>query len=77
MGEKRHRNDPCHCGSGNKYKNCCQKRDQKKTDSKLGIIAVVLAILLGLALLGLSVAGGGDQQCPPGQSWDAAHGHCH
>lgn len=24
------RNDPCHCGSGKKYKNCCLKKDQEK-----------------------------------------------
>ena len=23
------RNDPCHCGSGKKYKNCCLKKDQE------------------------------------------------
>jgi tetratricopeptide (TPR) repeat protein len=22
------RNDPCHCGSGNKYKKCCQSKDE-------------------------------------------------
>ena len=22
------RNDPCHCGSGKKYKNCCWQKDQ-------------------------------------------------
>lgn len=25
------RNDPCHCGSGKKYKKCCMKLDQAKT----------------------------------------------
>ncbi len=25
------RNDPCHCGSGKKYKKCCQKKDQQAT----------------------------------------------
>ena len=24
------RNDPCHCGSGKKYKNCCMKKDQEE-----------------------------------------------
>ena len=24
------RNDPCHCGSGKKYKNCCYLRDYKE-----------------------------------------------
>ncbi len=23
------RNEPCHCGSGKKYKNCCMKKDQE------------------------------------------------
>ena len=23
------RNDPCPCGSGKKYKNCCMKKDQE------------------------------------------------
>ena len=22
------RNDPCHCGSGKKYKNCCEQKDR-------------------------------------------------
>ncbi len=25
------RNDPCHCGSGKKYKKCCQAKDQEAT----------------------------------------------
>ncbi|MGM0505891.1 MAG: SEC-C metal-binding domain-containing protein [Bacteroidota bacterium] len=77
MGDKLHRNDPCHCGSGKKYKNCCQKRDDAHNGSKLGMIGLVLAVLLGLAILGISLSGGEDGQCPPGQSWDATHGHCH
>ena len=24
------RNDPCHCGSGKKYKRCCFKRDRER-----------------------------------------------
>jgi hypothetical protein len=24
------RNDPCHCGSGRKYKHCCLEKDEKK-----------------------------------------------
>ncbi|WP_449304922.1 SEC-C metal-binding domain-containing protein [Persicimonas caeni] len=23
------RNDPCHCGSGRKYKRCCMRKDNK------------------------------------------------
>lgn len=31
MIEKVGRNDPCPCGSGKKYKNCCLQKDQKKS----------------------------------------------
>ena len=24
------RNDPCHCGSGKKYKNCCYDKDRER-----------------------------------------------
>ncbi|HVO32541.1 MAG TPA: SEC-C metal-binding domain-containing protein [Elusimicrobiota bacterium] len=29
------RNDPCHCGSGKKYKKCCQAKDQTKAHTEL------------------------------------------
>lgn len=28
-----HRNAPCPCGSGKKYKRCCGKSDQRRSDS--------------------------------------------
>jgi hypothetical protein len=28
--ERPGRNDPCHCGSGHKYKHCCLAKDEKK-----------------------------------------------
>ena len=30
LGAKTHRNDPCHCKSGFKYKNCCMHKDENK-----------------------------------------------
>lgn len=30
MSAKIGRNDPCHCGSGNKYKKCCLSKDQER-----------------------------------------------
>lgn len=29
------RNDPCHCGSGKKYKKCCEEKDQAKAHKVL------------------------------------------
>lgn len=33
MSEKVGRNDPCPCGSGKKYKQCCLLKDQQKATS--------------------------------------------
>ena len=33
------RNDPCHCGSGKKYKKCCYAKDTAKTEAANGGVA--------------------------------------
>lgn len=72
------RNDPCHCGSGRKYKNCCYDKDHSQLASKLGMIGIVVAIILVLILAGIALSGGeGPQNCPPGTVWSTAHQHCH
>lgn len=35
MNEKVGRNDPCPCGSGKKYKQCCMLKNQPKRRTKL------------------------------------------
>lgn len=78
MAVKLNRNDPCHCGSGKKYKNCCQKKDQSNISSKLGMIGVIAAVLLGLLIVGLALSGDDrPRECPPGTSWSSSHQHCH
>lgn len=73
------RNDPCPCGSGRKYKQCCQGKGSvaPTSTSKTALIAVGVILLVGLVLVGLSLFGGGDSICPPGTVWSAAHQHCH
>jgi hypothetical protein len=78
MANKPERNDPCHCGSGKKYKNCCRQKDKKQVPSKMGIAGIVVAVILGLFIVGLALSGGGSSQdCPPGTVWSDTHQHCH
>jgi hypothetical protein len=78
MADKPKRNDPCHCGSGSKYKNCHMEKDKSQFSSKLGMIGVALAVILGLFIAFSALSGGENQQnCPPGTSWSDAHQHCH
>lgn len=76
MADKPKRNDPCHCGSGKKYKNCCQHKDQSQLSSKLGIIGAVIAVIFGLIIVAIALSGG-PQDCPDGTVWSDAHQHCH
>ncbi len=74
------RNDPCHCGSGKKYKHCCQELGRSTSTGTSAPIMIVVAavVLLGLVLIGISLTvGGGQDNCPPGTVWSAAHQHCH
>lgn len=74
------RNDPCHCGSGEKYKHCCQEKDRSTSTvrSKTAMIIIAAVLILGLVLVGISLTvGGGQRTCPPGTVWSAEHRHCH
>lgn len=72
------RNDPCYCGSGRKYKNCCIEKDNASNSSRLWMIGLGIVIILGILFLANAMSDGEDQpECPPGQSWSAAHQHCH
>ncbi|MFU8859464.1 MAG: SEC-C metal-binding domain-containing protein [Cyclonatronaceae bacterium] len=78
MAVKINRNDPCHCGSGKKYKNCCHDKDNARIFSKLGLIGLAILLIVGLVVVWLSLAGGeGVPSCPAGTVWSDAHQHCH
>jgi SEC-C motif-containing protein len=51
-GARPGRNQPCHCGSGRKYKHCCLEKDaQAGHRSFLSFSLVVMLVVLGVALL--------------------------
>lgn len=78
MANEPERNDPCYCGSGRKYKNCCLDKDNSTLTSKLGIVGLVVAVILGLWFLGTSLSGGENTpDCPPDTNWSETHQHCH
>ncbi|WP_407935479.1 SEC-C metal-binding domain-containing protein [Fodinibius sp. N2] len=78
MADKPRRNDPCHCGSGQKYKNCCIEKDNTSIISGLGVVGLVLMVVLGLWFLSSALSSGGESpDCPAGQTWSESHQHCH
>jgi len=86
------RNQPCPCGSGQKYKNCCQGKE-RDTSKGLITLLVVLALIAGAGGVATTFLkretrnrpnaqfpqGGRPQPgpAPAGKVWSAEHGHWH
>jgi len=68
------RNDPCPCGSGLKFKRCCEPKTTGARYSLFLMIAVGGALLAGLIATIASFTGSSSA---PGRVWDPAHGHYH
>ncbi len=68
------RNDACPCGSGRKFKRCCEPK-QNERQSRFLMIAVGGAILAALVVGILSFTGQGTRS--GGRVWSAEHGHYH
>jgi hypothetical protein len=69
------RNEACPCGSGKKYKRCCEAKEARD-GSRLLLIAVGSAIL-GALILGIAQFNREESAAPPGRVWSAEHGHYH
>lgn len=63
MQEKLGRNDPCHCGSGKKYKSCCMQKDQDK--ERAGTTPLGKRKFTAKVLSGPAAAEPQEQQKPP------------
>ena len=76
------RNEPCHCGSGKKFKSCHGKINSKaspkmSTRSKIiGAIAVDIMIL-SVVMMVLNSQSSERGEAPPGKVWSEEHGHYH
>jgi hypothetical protein len=69
------RNEACPCGSGKKYKRCCEGAEQKRGSNTL--VYVVGGAVLGALLLGILQFAGDREATGTNRVWNAAHGHYH
>ena len=67
------RNDTCPCGSGKKYKQCCES---KKNSSRMSSVMLALVAVAIVAAILASVFSEGDT-AGAGKVWSAEHGHYH
>ena len=72
------RNDPCPCGSGKKYKQCCERKSGALSPAAwIAIVGVVLAAIAVIVFSFTADTSITSAACPPGQVWSVEHGHCH
>lgn len=72
------RNEPCPCGSGNKYKHCCSSKEARETEqvTKTAIPLIFgVTLLVGVAALIMAVVKSPDASS--GRVWSTQHGHWH
>lgn len=67
------RNEPCPCGSGLKYKQCCLQRNQGMTLRSRLLALFIGAVLVAGAILALTWESGTEQR----RVWSEEHGHWH
>jgi hypothetical protein len=70
------RNDLCPCGSGKKYKKCCELKQQKSRGNTLMLVLVSLLMAAGIAT-GISSFMSDRDVARPSGVWSAEHGHYH
>ena len=68
------RNETCPCGSGKKYKHCCESKASGSRMSTMVILLVAAAVVA--ALLASAFSHGSDTD-GGGRVWSAEHGHYH
>lgn len=73
------RNQPCPCGSGQKYKKCCAQNVKKTPIGMRIMIAVVAVFLISGLMVFLTNIDDHDPSAGPGPGlvWSEEHGHWH
>lgn len=72
------RNDVCGCGSGKKFKNCCEGKTTGSTWRSRVLMVLVAAAIVGAVAAGvLSYGESASATAMPGKVWSPEHGHYH
>ena len=69
------RNDPCPCGSGEKYKRCCEER--RRSGLSRGALVLGLLVVFGTGVTVLALLRGPDGESSGTTVWSEEHGHWH
>ena len=71
------RNDTCPCGSGKKFKKCCEAKEQNKRGNNTMLIIVGLLMAAGLVAGITAFTTDRGHTVRPQGVWSPEHGHYH
>jgi hypothetical protein len=73
------RNEPCPCGSGKKFKKCCEgKADASQKMRSRGLVAVLLVVLaIVIAAVVIDLRSEDAPAVETERVWSPEHGHYH
>jgi hypothetical protein len=76
-GAKVGRNDLCHCGSGKKFKKCCEAKEYRAGWGGRLLIVALVGSVIGAILLAAGSFNQASSSAPARQVWSPEHGHYH
>ena len=73
------RNDACPCGSGKKYKKCCELKERSARNRGNTVMLIVVGLLMAAGVVAgiTSFTSDRGHASRPGGVWSAEHGHYH
>jgi len=73
------RNEPCPCGSGKKYKNCCLVKPDNAMSVTQKLLIALFALIMLIGLVGVFSAFRSHEAAGPGPGkvWSEEHQHWH
>jgi len=71
------RNDLCSCGSGKKFKKCCEARQQRSRGTTLMAVLVGVILVGGLLAVAVNFSTDAAHTAKTSGVWSAEHGHYH
>jgi hypothetical protein len=71
------RNDLCSCGSGKKFKKCCEGAVERNSGSTLMLVLIGVILTAGLLAAVTSFTGETTHVGQTTGVWDPVHGHYH
>lgn len=73
------RNDACPCGSGRKFKKCCEPKQHSLQNRGNTMLLVIVGLLMAAGVVAGITAFTADRRdvARPGGVWSPEHGHYH